>query len=407
MRKRMILTMLVFVVGFALVSCGDSRNELIDDTAQKAAGPGKSATAAPERDRTTDVDVAPAADAESIPDVVAEVGERKITRDEFKRQLDHQLTALQARYGQRIPANDQIRAMVLKSLIDSTILTELAEQSDAEVSREKVEAELEKGKESMPSEEAYQAYLEQEGLTQEGLLDIIEDRMATEKFVEDATEDLAVTEKEVEKRYAELKEAGKAERSSGTTDVSHILIGVEKDATEEDWQEAKKRIAKARERVMSGESFADVAKDVSEDPGSAPHGGSYEEVEEGQMVPEFDKVMKNTPVGEVSEPFKTQYGWHILKVDEKNEAGTIPLEELEAELREQMLRTKQREATADMIAKAKEEMSIKINYLEDLVKPEKPAAETPVEAGDVKQKEQPVASEPSGLTKPDAEGGES
>lgn len=93
--------------------------------------------------------------------------------------------------------------------------------------------------------------------------------------------------------------------------VRHILLKPSQVRSEE----ASKVLAdKLHQRLMAGEDFASLAKKFSDDPGSAIHGGSLNWVDPNALVPEFRKVMADTPVGQVSEPFKTQYGWHILEV---------------------------------------------------------------------------------------------
>lgn len=77
---------------------------------------------------------------------------------------------------------------------------------------------------------------------------------------------------------------------------------------------AKQMIDSLYNRVKAGDDFATLAATYSNDPGSARDGGSLGWVSPGVMVPEFDKVMKDIPVGEVSEPFQSQFGWHILEV---------------------------------------------------------------------------------------------
>ncbi len=79
--------------------------------------------------------------------------------------------------------------------------------------------------------------------------------------------------------------------------------------------EARKRI------VEDGEDFGEVAKEVSEDPGSAPDGGELGWISKGQTVAEFEDAAFSLPVGEVSQPVKTDFGFHLIQVEEKNEAG--------------------------------------------------------------------------------------
>ncbi|MCB1843549.1 MAG: peptidylprolyl isomerase, partial [Halioglobus sp.] len=75
-----------------------------------------------------------------------------------------------------------------------------------------------------------------------------------------------------------------------------------------------------RRRALAGEEFGKLAREYSEDIGSAAEGGELGWTNPGQMVPEFEDAMANTAEGEVSQPVRTQFGWHILEVEGRREA---------------------------------------------------------------------------------------
>lgn len=82
---------------------------------------------------------------------------------------------------------------------------------------------------------------------------------------------------------------------------------------------AKQQIDTIYEKLRQGEDFATLASTYSKDPGSASNGGDLGWVSEGDMVPSFEAMMKKTSVNDYSVPFQSQFGWHILKVDEKRQ----------------------------------------------------------------------------------------
>lgn len=92
----------------------------------------------------------------------------------------------------------------------------------------------------------------------------------------------------------------------------HILVKVDELQTD---ALAEQKINDLYEQLRQGADFADLAATYSDDPGSAGRGGDLEWVSEDDMVAPFEAVMKNTSVGDYSAPFKTQFGWHILKVE--------------------------------------------------------------------------------------------
>ncbi|HBC58301.1 MAG TPA: molecular chaperone SurA [Gammaproteobacteria bacterium] len=100
------------------------------------------------------------------------------------------------------------------------------------------------------------------------------------------------------------------------TRARHILI--ESDAITSD-QIARTRLQQLRERIELGEDFAELAKRYSADKGSATNGGDLGWVNEGDLVPTFEEQMNLLPINEISAPFRTQYGWHIVQILERRE----------------------------------------------------------------------------------------
>ncbi len=108
-----------------------------------------------------------------------------------------------------------------------------------------------------------------------------------------------------------LDKRGGQQQLIDQTQVRHILIAPSAIRTEE---EAKAIIDKLYERITSGDDFAELAKANSDDPVSAIDGGSLDWVSPGQMVPAFEQTMDQTKTGQLSEPFRSTFGWHILQV---------------------------------------------------------------------------------------------
>ena len=94
------------------------------------------------------------------------------------------------------------------------------------------------------------------------------------------------------------------------------------------------------------EDFAAAAKENSQDPGSAPNGGDLGFFEQGQMVPQFDQVAFTLKPGQMSELVETQFGYHIIKVAEKQETRVVPLEEAKGQI-EQYLTDQNRQAQTE------------------------------------------------------------
>ena len=110
-------------------------------------------------------------------------------------------------------------------------------------------------------------------------------------------------------------------------EASHVLARVAPDAAADKDTAARAKIDQALARVRAGEDFAAVARAVSEDPAAAD-GGELGAFGRGMMVPQFENVVFALKPGEVSEPFRTEFGWHIAKVTRHTEARARPLEEV-------------------------------------------------------------------------------
>ena len=110
------------------------------------------------------------------------------------------------------------------------------------------------------------------------------------------------------------------------TRARHILIQPSEIRSE---AEAESLARDIHQRLKDGEDFAQLARDLSDDPGSALSGGDLGWVMPGQMVSEFEETMDRTSRGELSEPFRSQFGWHVLKVTERR------AQDMSTEFREQ------------------------------------------------------------------------
>ena len=128
-------------------------------------------------------------------------------------------------------------------------------------------------------------------------------------------------------------------------------------------------LAKVQSELKAGKSFDVVAKEYSRDPGSAANGGDLGEFPRGMMVPEFEKAafeLKNP--GDVSEPVKTQFGWHIIKLEERIPESVMPFEQVKDRLTNELKDQKTQQVLQD---KAKElESKYKVERLTDKPKEE-------------------------------------
>ncbi len=147
------------------------------------------------------------------------------------------------------------------------------------------------------------------------------------------------------------------ERSKWEIRASHILIRVPKEASQKDTLEALKKIKAIRDRILKGEDFASLAKTNSEDPSAKQNGGDLGYFSVLKMVYPFETAAYNTPIGQVSAPVRTQFGYHIIKVvDKRPNEGQLKVAHI-------MVRATQKNA-----AEAQEKAKQKINLIDSLLK---------------------------------------
>jgi peptidyl-prolyl cis-trans isomerase D len=146
----------------------------------------------------------------------------------------------------------------------------------------------------------------------------------------------AISDDELSQHYtAESARFTEPERRT----VSHLLLTVPNEADAAAAEEVLRTINEIRARILAGEAFAALAKQLSADPGSAAEGGALGVIEKGVMVPAFEQAAFALPLGTVSEPVRTEFGYHLILVTDITPAVTKPFdavrEQLRAEIKKQ------------------------------------------------------------------------
>jgi peptidyl-prolyl cis-trans isomerase C len=163
-----------------------------------------------------------------------------------------------------------------------------------------------------------------------------------EKKVEDKAK---VTEKDVKEYY----ETHKQDLATNTQiRASHILLKTEEEANA------------VRKQLNKGGDFAKIAKEKSLDSGSAKNGGDLGFFSRGQMVPEFERAAFSLNVGEVSNPVKTQFGYHIIKVTDKKQGPAAEFEKVKDALTQRVTAGRQKEVFDNYLNGLKKTYSIEI-----------------------------------------------
>ncbi|MGG3999475.1 peptidylprolyl isomerase [Anoxybacillus kestanbolensis] len=254
-------------------------------------------------------------------DVVVETKEGNITKEELYNEMKE-------RYGKD----------VLRDLVHEKVLSKKFKVTDEELNKE-----IENLKEMYGVQ--YDLAVQQNG--EEAIRDMVKLDLLRQKA---AMEDMKVTDEELKKYYNEYKPKVKA---------SHILVDDEKTAKD------------IKAKLEKGEDFAELAKEYSKDTGSAQNGGDLGWFGPGKMVEEFEKAAYALKVGEISDPVKTQFGYHIIKVTDKEEKKSFDemKEEIEFEVKKSKLDTSKVQSKLDELMK-EANVDIKDKSLKDALKSE-------------------------------------
>lgn len=154
-----------------------------------------------------------------------------------------------------------------------------------------------------------------------------------------------VKDEDIKNFYEENKDAFKQGESA---DASHILVEEEDKARE------------IYEKIKNGGDFEELAKEYSTCP-SKEKGGNLGTFTKGQMVKEFEDAVFENEVGTITEPVKTQFGYHIIKINQKNDAKELSFDEVKDRIVEQVRRQKEQEIYNKKITELKDKYEVKMN----------------------------------------------
>ena len=298
----------------------------------------------------------PAADAKPIelPEVVATVNGKDITRT----QLQDIFNAAVQSSGMNVADLSSAQQLggytqLLNDLIDRQLLLDAA--SKEEITSEDVEAEIKKFKSQFPDEAIFDTQMKQAGMTPEKLQSDVREELKIRRWMESQVKTSDVTDADAKSFYeSNLKEFEQPE----TVKASHILFMVDADAAPEVVKEKQEAAQKAAARAKGGEDFTTLAKELSEEPGAKESGGDLGFFPKDRMVPEFANAAFAANLNDISEPVKTQFGWHVIKVTDKKAAGTVPFDEVDNQITSYLKSMRQREAVQKVMKDLKDSAKI-------------------------------------------------
>ncbi len=347
-RGRLLVLPLLALLVLALPACGGDENSDLPKAVVRDDGADKSGDATPPADPMKDYKeakepamppghpgTAPAGPPVPPETVIVTVNGQEITQGEIDKEIARmvfggrpvppaQMAMVRSRFGPQAE----------KMMIERKLLEDAIEKETLEVSAEELAARWKEIETRLPEGVTRAQVLERNGLTQEAADVEITRAIKMEKLLNKHAPTEPISDEKAKEHYdsnlARFKTPAKVR-------ARHILLKVDKGATDEEKASVKKKMEEIKAELAKegGKDFAALALEHSGCPSKAK-GGDLGFFGKGQMVPEFDKLAFTLEKDVVSEPFLTDFGWHIMEVQEKTEARTKPFEEVKEQVKKQL-----------------------------------------------------------------------
>lgn len=277
---------------------------------------------------------------------------QKISQKEFAKLYENVVAQYQrvyAQYGQDfskflqgpggIERRLQLQSRVVDELVRRRLIAKEIERRHITIPKTEIDDQTEIQferilKQNNLTEEQAAQILHKQGRTLESfkrdLRQALEFSMQTERLRASVVGPIEPTDQEL---AAYLEEHREDYDTPEEVHARHILIRVPENASETEIAQAKKQIEDIKKELENGADFAELAQKYSQDPGSAQNGGDLGFFRRGQMVQEFEDAAFALEPGQISDPVRTQFGFHLIKVEEKKPASHPEL----AQIRDQVL----------------------------------------------------------------------
>lgn len=275
---------------------------------------------------------------ESSNEKVAVVNGVTITSTEYEREFNFYLEEA-SRKGQQIPdfALPKIKNDLLESLITRELLYQESQKKGIKIDQKAIGDQLKTIKQRFPSEAEFENAINRMGLSIADIESQINRNMAIRELMDkQVTKKIVVTDPEAKAYYDANPSLFKKPEQ---VRARHILIKVDAAATETQKAEARKEIQEIQQKLKNGEDFAALAQEFSQGPSNA-NGGDLGYFGRGQMVKPFEDTAFALKPNEISDIVETQFGYHLIKVEDKKPEGTLAYADIKDQLNQHLKRQK-------------------------------------------------------------------
>jgi foldase protein PrsA len=295
---------------------------------------------------------------------VAQVGQKLITQEQFDTLKAAEQAAGRAPNRGQKADYARFEQGLAEYLVTIEVLNQKAASFSVSVTDQDVQAEIAKVKDMFDdNEERFNAALKKQNMTLEQLTQSTRERLLLERMKAAVTTGLSVTAEEA-KAYYEAHKTDYVQQEQRKT--SHILISpfqatgttATSVPTQADWDAAQAEAEKVRGEIQNGADFATEAKKYSDDATTKDAGGELGLITRGQMVPAFEDAVFSLKKGELSQPVKTQYGYHLIEVTDIVPEKQLSYDEVSENIKSSLLERKQADAWQTWLTKQKSDLGV-------------------------------------------------
>jgi peptidyl-prolyl cis-trans isomerase C len=236
---------------------------------------------------------------------------------------------------QEDPRAKEVLRQILDNLIDRELLLQRAKSLKMAVPPQQVDTQMQQLVQRFPSKEAFEQALTAQNFTMDALKKDVEGQLLRQQLVKkEVLDKVNVSARDVQTFYDQRKDKYIEEEQ---VRARHILIRVPQEVSPTDDAKLKSKADDALKRAKTGEDFAALAKELSDD-GSKENGGDLGFFPRGRMVAPFEEAVFALQPGQISEIVRTQFGYHIIKAEERKTGKALAFDEAKAQAQDDLTR---------------------------------------------------------------------